>query len=70
MTLYIKDCDKTQLKTDLSSALEKFLSQVQNDNQDQVYNTYVLEVQLKNMIKKLELNLTKTLTKVDSFTKD
>lgn len=70
MTLYIKECDKTQLKTDLASAMEKFISQVHNDNQDQVYGTYVLEVQLKNMIKKLELNITKTLTKVDSSIKD
>lgn len=70
MTLYIKDCDKVQLKTDLSSALEKFISQVSNDNQDQIYSTYVLETQLKNMLQKLELNLTKTLTKVDSLIKE
>ena len=70
MTLYIKDCDKQQLKTDMTKALENFLSKVSQDNQDQIYNTYVLEVQLKNMVQKLELNLTKTLTKVESLVKE
>lgn len=70
MTLYIKDCDKQQLKTDMAKALENFLSKVSQDNQDQIYNTYVLEVQLKNMVQKLELNLTKTLTKVESLVKE
>ena len=70
MTLYIKDCDKQQLKTDMAKALENFLSKVSQDNQDQIYNTYVLEVQLKNMVQKLELNLTKTLTKVETLVKE
>ena len=70
MTLYIKDCDKQQLKTDMTKALENFLSKVGQDNQDQMYNTYVLEVQLKNMVQNLELNLTKTLTKVESLVKE
>ena len=70
MTLYIKDCDKQQLKIDMAKALENFLSKVSQDNQDQIYNTYVLEVQLKNMVQKLELNLTKTLTKVETLVKE
>lgn len=70
MSLYIKDQDKVQFKTDLSKALENFMSSISQDNTDNIYSVYVLETKMKKLVAGLEVSMSKAITKTNSVLTD